>query len=56
MSFTYLSNGLLQMDIIPQTFQALPILPVNALKKLKNHAVSGAFSPVHKQNTLTQNR
>ncbi|VAW22027.1 hypothetical protein MNBD_ALPHA11-884 [hydrothermal vent metagenome] len=55
MSLTYLSSGLLKMDIIPQTFQALRILLVNALINLENHAVSGVFSPAHKQNTLTQN-
>jgi len=55
MSFTFLSNDLLQMNVMSQTFQALHILPMNALNKLENHAVSGAFSPVHRQNMLTQN-
>ncbi len=48
MSFTFLTNSfivldsdLLQMGIIPRTFQALGILPLNALKKLKNHQPAG---------------
>ncbi len=32
---------LLQMDIMPRTFQALGISPLNALKKLKNHQPDG---------------
>jgi len=56
MSFTFLSNDLLQMDIISLTLRAPWILTLNALKAFENHKVSGILLPIHSQNPLAQNR